>query len=87
MTHDYYPVEQEMKKLPKQWIVNVAYSVLGDTFSFWVKEQIEQRNTLVADKGNLLIELDPEVAAAFHASTAVSRKCHCIFKHPNHSFP
>ena len=76
-----------MKKLPKQWIVNVAYSVLGDTFSFWVKEQIEQRNTLIADKGNLLIELDPEVAAAFHASTAVSRKCYRIFKHPNHSFP
>ena len=37
-TYAYYPVKQEIRKLPKQWIANVAYSVLGDDFSDWVKE-------------------------------------------------
>ena len=73
--HWYYPDNQEMRKLPKQWITNVAYAILGDTFSGWVKEQIEERNSKVALKGNLHVELDPEVHAAFMASTAVSRKC------------
>jgi hypothetical protein len=64
-----------MRKLPKQWITNVAYAVLGDIFSGWVKSQIEERNSKVALKGNLHIELDPEIHAAFLASSAVSRKC------------
>ena len=53
----------------------MAYSVLGDDFSAWVKEQILQRNDKVAEKGNLMIQLDPEIAAAFQASTSVSCKC------------
>ena len=73
-TFAYYPVKQEIRKLPKQWIANVAYSILEDEFSDWVKEQIEARNEHVAQKGDLFIELDPDVAAAFAASTAVSRK-------------
>ena len=73
--HWYYPDNQKMRKLPKQWITNVAYAILGDTFFGWVKEQIEERNSKVALKGNLHVELDPEVHAAFMASTAVSRKC------------
>ena len=78
-TFVYYPIKQEIRKLPKQWIANVAYSVLGDDFSDWVKEQIEARNEHVAQKGNLFIELDPDVAAAFEASTAVSRKCRRLY--------
>ena len=70
----YYPVEQEVKKLPKQWIANVAYSVIGDDFRHWVKEQIEDRNEKVAKKGSMHIQLDPEIAAAFNASSAVSCK-------------
>ena len=73
-TYAYYPVKQEIRKLPKQWIANVAYSILEDEFSDWVKAQIEARNEHVAQKGDLFIELDPDVAAAFAASTAVSRK-------------
>ena len=53
----------------------MAYSILGDTFSSWVKQQIEDRNEYVAEKGNLMMEMDPEVYQAFVASTAVSCKC------------
>ena len=37
-TFAYYPVKKEIRKLPKQWIANVAYSILEDEFSDWVKE-------------------------------------------------
>ena len=73
-TFIYYPDECEIAKLPKQWLVNVAYSILDDLFANWVKEQIEERNARVAEKGNLMIELDSEVHQAFLESSAVSRK-------------
>ena len=61
-------------RLPKQWIANVAYAILGDTFSKWVKAKIEENHEKKAEKGNLMIDMDPEVHAAFQSSTAVSRK-------------
>jgi len=39
-----------------------------------VKQQIENRNRKVAVEKNLLIEMDPEVAEIYAASTAVSSK-------------
>ena len=50
----------------------MAYSILGETFSSWVKQQIDERNARVAEKGDLMIEMDPEVRAAFMESTAIS---------------
>ena len=73
-TFVYYPDESEIAKLPKQFLVNVAYSILDDLFADWVKEQIEERNAKVAEKGNLMIELDSEIHQAFLESSAVSRK-------------
>ena len=74
-TFRFYPDEQtEIKKLPKQWIANVAYSVLGEQFCEWVSKQIEERNAKIAEKGNLMVELDPEVAEAFEASTSIASK-------------
>ena len=63
-----------MAKLPKEWVANVAYSVMGDQFSDWVEQQIEERNARIAEQGNLLMEMDPEVYAAFEASTNVASK-------------
>ena len=39
-----------------------------------MKQQIENRNRKVAVEKNLLIEMDPEVAEIYAASTAVSSK-------------
>ena len=68
----YFPIEKEMRKLPKQWIVNVLFSVQNQAFGDWVKERIESRNEKVVKEKNLLIDMDPAVAAAFTNSTAVS---------------
>ena len=38
----------------------------------WVKNHIDARNKKVTVTYNLMIDMDPEVAAAFAASTAVS---------------
>jgi len=69
---EHMPIDKELLKLPKQWIVNIAYTLFGDSFSNWVFAQIEARNAKLAKEKNLMINLDPEVAAAWHSSTAVA---------------
>ncbi len=56
------PMHKEMAKLPKQWVVNVAYTILGEPFSEWVMAQIESRNTKVAKERDLMINVDPAIA-------------------------
>ena len=68
------PVDSELRKLPRQWICNIGASVIGAPFQNWVSERINERNETAVEKKNMLIAMDPTVAAAFHASTAVSRK-------------
>jgi len=71
---DYLPVHKEICKLPKQWIANVCHTLLGAIFSNWVREQVDQRNQGILVKNNQLIDVDPEIAEAFHASTKTSGK-------------
>ena len=40
----------------------------------WIKEKIEQRNAKVAVEKDVMISVDPDIAAAFNNSTSVSRK-------------
>ena len=55
-------------------------TVLEDVFTDWVGQQINDRNIEVTDKKEMNIELDEDIAAAFNASTSVSRKCQTILK-------
>ena len=52
----------------------MVYSLVQEDFAAWVKGHIDARNQKVTVTHNLLIDMDPEVAAAFAASTAVSSK-------------
>ena len=70
--NDYLPDGKEVMKMSKQWISNVIHSVLKKTFSDWVKQQVEKRNREMVVERGLTIEMDPEVAAAFEASTKTS---------------
>jgi hypothetical protein len=72
--HAFYPIAKEVTKLPKQWIVNVALTVLGAPFKEWIKQAISDRNIKVAVQKDLNIGFDPELAAAYRSSNAVSRK-------------
>ena len=70
----YLPDERDLRKLPRQWIINVVYSVIGEPFRQWVSTTIKKRNDELADKRDLMIELDPEIAKAFRSSVNISSK-------------
>ena len=74
------PIKKELGKVPRQWIINVCYTKVGDVFGQWVAENIEERNEKVASDRDLLIDMDPEVYKAFQTSTAVSCKYSANFK-------
>ena len=66
---EYLPDHQEIHKVGKDWICNVIATVLKGEFTGWIRNQIEIRNAAVTKKKNLMIDMDPEVAAAFNQST------------------
>ena len=75
----FLPEGKELLKTPKAWICNVGANVIGEPFQVWVGEKIKERNETVTKERSMLIQMDPHVAAAFHASSAVSRKIPFIF--------
>ncbi len=71
---DYLPIRKEIPKVPKQWLGNVCHTVLKNMFSDWVKAKVSKRNEELAIKRDLMINMDPDIAAAFRSSNKVSRK-------------
>ena len=69
---DYLPDGKELRKVPRQWICNVIATVVGAPFVSWVKARVNERNAEVVKEKNLAIAMDPDIAAAFHSSNAVS---------------
>jgi len=45
---------------------------VGDPFKQWVHDRVEARNLKVAEEGDMMIEMDPDIAAIYRASNAVS---------------
>ena len=81
----YYPQDnKEVMRLPKQWICNVAATVIGDPFRDWVSEQIKNRNHSMAVTKNLFVEMDPDIFQAFTNSNAVSSKYLLLSYHSDH---
>ena len=70
----YLPEDRDIHKLPRQWLLNVAYTIIGEPFNAWVQDEIVSRNIELAKKQNLMIKMDPEIAKAFHNSVNISSK-------------
>ena len=70
----YYPEAREIDKVPKQWLVNVAAAVVGQSFEDWVDEKVAERNDRVAVEKDVMIDVDPLIAQCIRESNAVSRK-------------
>lgn len=79
----YLPEERDLHRLPRQFIVNIIFTIVQDPFKLWVKERIKARNDTVAENRSLLISLDPEIAAAFRNSVNISSKSFVFRKHLN----
>ena len=71
---NYLPDERDIERLPRSFIVNVTYTLMGEKFKSWVHEVIVERNNRIAENRKLIIELDPAVAAAFRDSVNISSK-------------
>jgi len=78
----YLPAEKrEVKKLPRDYISTVLYSIIGTPFAAWVERRIEDRNEKIAEEQDLNAELDPDVYAAYAKSSSISGKHASIFSH------
>ena len=62
---NYLPARKDCYRLSRQFLLNMLHTVVGEPFVHWVGERVEARNAKVAENRKMLIELDPEVAAAF----------------------
>lgn len=60
--------------MPRAYIGNVIYTKVGEPFKKWVDEQINKRNRKIVEDKDMVIEMDPEIARIFKASTSVSGK-------------
>ena len=62
---DYLPDKQEIDKVSREWICNIIATLLKNIFTDWLKAKVDKRNADVVEKGDMNIEMDPDVFAAF----------------------
>lgn len=55
-----------------QWILNIAYAVIGQPMADFVRERVNSRNVELADKHDYNVAIDPAFLAIIKSSTAVS---------------
>ena len=56
------PIDKEIHKLTRQYLANIIYTIVGQPFSQWVDNIVEQRNSKIKSEQQLMINMDPEVA-------------------------
>jgi uncharacterized Tic20 family protein len=64
--------------MPRTYVCNVIFTRLGGPFQAWVIQRCQQRNIDIAKDKELNIQLDANIAKAFHASTSISRKYYLL---------
>ena len=73
-TRQYLPDEEDFRRLPRQWIINLAYTLVEKPFADWAHERIQARNQKLIDEQDLAIDIDPDILRCFQASTNISSK-------------
>ena len=66
-------IKREREKLPRSYLANIIYTLVGDPFKQWVETKVNERHEK-RKKQEDAIMLDPEIAAIFNASAATSGK-------------
>ena len=56
------PIDKEIKKLSRQYLGNVIYTIVGDPFSKWVDNRVDIRNKKVKEGHDMMIDMDPDIA-------------------------
>ena len=71
---DYLPDGPDLDRISRAWLINVINTIVGTDFSDWVQRLVDSRNDKITEKQSLSLEMDPEMAQAFHESKQVSSK-------------
>ena len=66
-------LERERLTLPRSYIANVIFTIVGDDFKKWVDRIVTRRHDERRQEQSQ-IKMDPEIAAIFNQSTATSGK-------------
>lgn len=66
-------IQREVEKLPRYYVANVIFTIVGERFKNWVEEIVNERHELRRQEDDT-IEMDPDIARVFNASTATSGK-------------
>lgn len=66
-------LERERLSLPRAYIANLIYTIVGDPFKKWVDRIVKRRHDERRQEQST-IQMDPEIAAIFNQSTATSGK-------------
>ena len=66
---NYLPAEErEIEKLPRAYLANLIYTIVGERFRDWVKEKVDHRTQKILEDQDMAIEMDPEILQVFKAS-------------------
>ena len=64
-------VQREIAKMPRAYICNIIYTFVGEPFAEFVAGKVRARNQKIQQDQDY-IQMDPEIAAIYQRSTAVS---------------
>ena len=68
----YLPEKRDIHRLPRNFIVNLLYTLIGDEIKHFVKGIVEIRNQAVVENQRMALELDDDIRRAFEVSTTVT---------------
>ena len=70
---DALPIMREIRKMPREYICNVIYTLVGEEFKKWMMERCQERNKRLETVHNTGIKLDKRTFEAFQASKNISQ--------------
>ena len=66
-------IQREREKLPRAYVANIIYTLIGEPFKQWVEKRVDERHEQRRKDVDSIL-MDKEIADQFHASKAVSGK-------------
>ena len=70
----YLPDERDVPMLPRDYLLSLAISIVGEEFRQWVKEKVDGRHKEWVQKNDQAVEMTAEVKKAILACRKVSGK-------------
>ena len=66
--------KKELMKMPRSYIANVIYTIVGEDFRDWINKKMDERTKRLAEERDMNIKMDPEIYKIFKNSESISSK-------------